>query len=416
MSILDITRFIRGYVEFEASGSFPERLIILSLRKGLNVYDTRGSGGTVKGRVPKSQFEALKRLGSRCGVDIRVIKTRGVPFIYMHNRRRSGLVAGALCFAVLCYFLTSFVWVIDVEPTSRVSEYEIRQALKDHGLHSGAWRDSLVPDTIERETMMQLGLFGWMSVNITGTVAKVTVSEKYSPEDTKGEEVRPCNIKAKKDGQIVKMDVKSGESIAKLGDAVTKGDLLVSGVVSTESGGDFLSPSIGSVYAETTVEKTVEQPMSYKQSLPSGNFTQRSMLEFLGIRLPLGLSYVPYESYTSQRERLNFISCGSVMPVDIYNEYCTEYKENDISLTKEEAHKSCLAALALYEAFHMQNCEIKKRELKGEIKNNTYVLTAKYTCVEDIGEISYIGVDEGSEDEAANEQGSGAQSESDTAN
>ncbi len=394
MNILDIMRFIRGYVEFEATGSFPERLINLSLRKGLNIYDTSGREGVLRGRIPKSQFEGLKRLSVRCGVDVKPVRLRGVPFIYMNNKQRWGLLLGAVCLVLLCFFMSSFVWVIEVEPTESVSEYEIKQALKNQGLYCGVWRDSLVPDTIERETMMELGSFGWMSVNITGIKASVKVSEKYLPDDVEGEEVKPCNIKAKKDGQIVKMDIKSGSTVAKLGDAVTKGDLLVSGVVSTENGGDFLSPSIGAVYAETTFEKTVSQPLKYEQSLPSGRETQRSMLEFLGIKIPLGLSYVPYSDYIQHSERQSFVSFGNIMPAGICTQSCIEYENNNIELSKEEANKSCLAELALYEAFNMQHCEIKERKLSRKIKNNAYTVTASYTCIEDIGETSYIGTEE----------------------
>lgn len=397
MNILDITRFVRGYVEFEASGSFPERLINLSLRRGINIYDTKGRGGLLVARVPKSHFASLKKLGDRCGVDIKIIKCRGLPFIYQNNKNRWGLALGAVFFLILCQLLSSFVWNIDVEPTPTVSEYKIRQALEHQGLYSGAWKSRITPDTIERETMMELGSFGWMSVNITGINARVSVSEKYKPSDVEGEETKPCNIKAKKDGQVVKMDIKNGSSVAKLGDGVAKGDLLVSGVVSTENGGDFLTPAIGSVYAETKTIKTVSQPLEYTESLPSGGGTQRSMLDFIGIKIPLGLSYVPGGEYSRHIERLRFTSCGNTMPVGIYNEYCTEYQSQRIKLSEDEANKSCLAELALFEAFEMPRCEIKDRKLKSTVKDNAYILTAEYTCVEDIGEVSYIGVEEADE-------------------
>lgn len=411
MNILNITRFVRGYVEFEASGSFPERLINLSLRRGIYIYDTRGRGGVLVARVPKSHFESLKKLGDRCGVDIKVIKCCGLPFIYQNNKNRWGLALGAAFFLILCQLLPSFVWTVEVEPTPTVSEYKIRQALEHQGVYSGAWKGGINSDTVERETMMELGSFGWMSVNITGINAKVSVSEKYKPDDVEGEETKPCNIKAKKDGQVVKMDIKSGSSIAKLGDGVTKGDLLVSGVVSTENGGDFLTPAIGSVYAETKTKKTVSQPLEYTESLPSGEITQRSMLEFIGLKIPLGLSYVPSGEYSRQGEHLSFAACGNTMPVGVYNEYCTEYQSQKIKLSEEEANKSCLAELALFEAFEMPKCEIKERKLKSEIKDNAYILTAEYTCVEDIGEVSYIGVEESDEEPSLEQPTDGEQND-----
>lgn len=393
MNILTFTRFVRGYVEFKATGSFPERLINLSLRRGLNVYDTRGSGGVLSGRVPKSQFQSLKKLSERCGVDVEIIKSGGIPVIYRNNKNRVGLLFGAVLLAVICQLLSSFVWTVDVKPTESVSEYKIRQALEKQGLYSGVWKNSINPDTVERDTMLDLGSFGWMSINITGTNAQVSISEKYLPEDTQGDETKPCNIKAKKDGQIVKMDIKSGSNAVKLGDAVTKGDLLVSGVVSTTNGGDHLRPAVGAVYARTTFTKTVAQPLCYIQSMPTGITSERSVLNFIGIKIPLGLSYVPSENYVKQGEYQDFVSFGNTMPVGVYNQHCTEYLSEEVKLTEEQANESCLAQLSLYEAFEINKCKIEERKLTPKIQDNAYIVTAEYTCIEDIGEISYIGVE-----------------------
>ncbi len=393
MEILDIIRFVRGYVEFEATGSFPERLINISLKKGIHVYKTHGDNGTVRGRVISSQYESLKKLGDRCAVEITPLHCRGIPFIYSNNKNRWGLLLGAVLFFGLCAFLSSFVWVVEVDGTPSVSEYKIRQALDAQGLYSGAWKGNLAPDTIERETMRDLGSFGWMSVNITGTVAKVSVSEKYNSDDVKPQETRPCNIKAVKDGQIVRMDIRSGVAAVKAGDAVTKGELLVSGVLSVENDADYLTPSVGEVFAKTEHTKTVSQPLKYTQRLPSGRVVERNSLNFLGINLPLNLTYIPSGDYSTECEYLNLIACGNTMPIGIYNEYCTEYTNREIKLSEEQAKESCLAQLALYEVFNLGECEITDRKLKHEIKDGCYILTAAYSCIEDIGEVSYIGIE-----------------------
>ena len=393
MNLLSIVRFFRGYVEFRATGNFPERLINLSVKHGISVYDTKGIEGVLTGRVPKSHYESFEKLGVRCGVDIEAVKCGGMPFLFRNNINRWGLIPGVLLFFIICQLLSSFVWVVDVSPTPTVSEYKIRQALEKQGLYSGAWKGNLSPDSIERNTMLDLGSFGWMSVNISGAYARVGISEKYLPGDTKGEEQKPCNIKAKKDGQIVKMDVKSGSSVAKLGDAVTRGDLLVSGVVSTENGGDFLKPSIANVYARTTITKTVEQPLKYTQSLPSGKTVSRSMLEVVGLKIPLGLGYIPHGEYVHHSEHYSYFAFDNQLPINLLSENCTEFTAQEIVLSEKEAEEVCMAQLTLYEAFELFDVKIEDRKLTHKIKNNAYILTAEYTCTEDIGEISYIGVD-----------------------
>ena len=53
-----------------------------------------------------------------------------------------------------------------------------------------------------------------------------------------------------------------------------------------------------------------------------------------------------------------------------------------------------MSQLALYEAFELSDVEIEDRKLSHIIKDNAYILTAEYICVENIGEVSYIGVEE----------------------
>ena len=118
------------------------------------------------------------------------------------------------------------------------------------------------------------------------------------------------------------------------------------------------------------------------------------MLDVVGIKIPLGLGYIPSGEYAHHGEYLNFYAFDNQIPVGIYNEYCTEYTQQEIKLSEKQADELCMSQLALYEAFELSGVEIEDRKLSHIIKDNAYILTAEYICVENIGEVSYIGVEE----------------------
>ena len=54
-----------------------------------------------------------------------------------------------------------------------------------------------------------------------------------------------------------------------------------------------------------------------------------------------------------------------------------------------------MAQLSPYEAFGLANAEIKDRQIKKTVTKKSLTLEAAYTCVEDIGYQTPIGIDSG---------------------
>ena len=66
------------------------------------------------------------------------------------------------------------------------------------------------------------------------------------------------------DGIIKKMDIVSGNSVVKVGQAVKKGDLLVSGIIETVDGTRFVK-SKGTVLATSEKEITLRENFKQKK-------------------------------------------------------------------------------------------------------------------------------------------------------
>lgn len=392
MFVLGILRWLRGYVSFEATGAFPERFLNLTLREDIPLWDPVGEKGKLRANTAVSSYKEIRPVAKRAGVRLRVKKRRGLPFIIHKNKKRGGLLAGAACFFVLINIMSSFIWSVEISGLDHLSETDVRSALRDNGLSTGVPKNSFEIDRLERDATLQIGQVGWISVNVIGTTAYVELSESYKRPDIVPDN-EPCNIKADFDGQILRMDIAKGAAAVKTGDGVIKGQLLVSGVVEDSLGNSTLWHSEAKVYAQTKRSEKVEIPLVRKELLPTGEFVTRKQGRLLNIKFPMNFRFVPQGSYFKQAHLENYTINGNGLPFDVYTENWYEYTEVRQTLTEKQAEQSAMTRLALIEAFRMLDTEIKDRQIKKTRTKNSLILEADYTCVEDIGYQTPIGIE-----------------------
>ncbi len=394
MFVLNILRWLRGYVGFEAQGAFPERFLNLTLREDIPLWEPVGEKGKLRAKTAVSNYKEIRPVARRAGVKLRVTKKKGLPFIIYRNKKRVGLVAGIAVFFILIQIMSSFIWSVEISGLDHLSETDVRTALADNGLSTGVFKSSFDIDRLERDATLQIGQVGWLSVNIIGTTAYVELSESYKRPEIVPDD-QPCNIKAACDGQILRMDIAKGAAAVKTGDGVVKGQLLVSGVMEDSLGQSTLWHSEAKVYAQTQHVQKVEIPFERTQLLPTGESVTRRQGRLLNIRFPLDFHFVPQGTFYKQARLDNYTINGNGLPFDIYTEHWYEYREEKQTLTQKQAEQSAMTQLSLYEAFGLTNADIKDRQIKKTMTKKSITLEATYTCVEDIGYQTPIGIDTG---------------------
>ena len=242
-------RWLRGYVVFSAVGKYPERLINIATMSNITILNPVGEKGKITAQVSIEDYRALCAVRKKAMVRLRIIKKTGLPFTLHKNRKRKGLLIGAMLFIVIINVLSMFIWDINIIGNNSVSEYEMQSCLKDNGVYIGAFKSNINVSSAERNFSLQIGKVGWMSVNILGSTANVQLSESYEVPEI-ADQTTPCNLKATKTGQVLKMDIRAGENYASIGDGVAKGQLLVSGIVKIgDTGKSRFVHSEGEVYA-----------------------------------------------------------------------------------------------------------------------------------------------------------------------
>ena len=385
MLILRAIRKVPSCVDFRAEGVFCEKLLTEAMKNGLGISFPRKSGYTMRGTVQAAEYRSLCKIARRLGLKMRIEKKHGIYFTLKRHRDKIGFAAGAIFAAAVVLFLNLFVWEINISGNKAVSSEEIMATLANSGLKTGTLRTAHDARKIEWNIMNDNKEIAWATVNIQGCCVNVVVSETRREAEMKYDDDKPVNIIAAKYGVIRKMDVFDGQGVVKVGDAVMKGDLLVSATFEDRHGKLTLKHSRARVMAETDYEITVEFPLEQVIETTGGVKKSVKGIEIMGLSIPLGSSR-GCEELPAEKEEKELYFLWIRLPVkEICAKYCA-VKRNTITYTAEQAKGGAFQLLEQKEAEEMSNMEIISRKTEEKIANGKYIIRASYDCIMDIAE------------------------------
>jgi similar to stage IV sporulation protein len=222
-----IWAYLLGYIILVVEGTHPERFINMAFTRGIPLWDlTWSDTDTLMVKVYAQSFRTLRHVARQSKCRIRIIRKRGLPFVVFRFRRRRMLLAGALIFCLILYFLSSLIWTVDVTGTRKISAARVKDLATVKGLKPGSFCFMANRDQVEDYLLRELPGISYIEVKV-GPRSQVKVVEKIDPPRSQG----PCHVVAKKDGVIDSILALNGQPKVKEGDLVRKGQVLISGAI-----------------------------------------------------------------------------------------------------------------------------------------------------------------------------------------
>lgn len=376
------------------TGSYPEKFVNLCIYNGVNVWGVQSKEGTVYCRTLASNYSTIRRLSRRTSAKIRIKRKVGLPFILRKNRDRVGIPIGIMCFLIIFKVLSLFVWNIDIYGFDNMSYTDARDVLQRVGVYEGARNSYESLKNIETKAMIEFGNVSWITVNIDGSRGDVKISETIKEGEIL-DDSKPCNIKADADGQIIRVDAYSGMAVVKRGDAVVKGNLLISGVVETELGGTHLEHSSGVVWARTSRNEIITIPKQLNAVNCRQDAENRYSLKLFNLVIPVSLKTLPNNgNYLSYIDETKASFRGERASVSLVKESIFPYEMNKISIDSTKAENLFKTEMLLKELFSYNDKKIISRNIENSTDNENYIYYVNYECEEDIGEKSDILLDD----------------------
>lgn len=286
MFFLQWLRLIRGYIEFTATGGFPERFVNLCAMLRLPVWDVTPDSGGLKGKADPHAYLRIRAAARRAGMRLRIRQKKGLPFFLLRHRARFGLLIAAAVFLGTLGLLSAHIWVIHVPDADPWMQDAVRQTLYEVGVREGMRNRRFNASYAERALLLRMPELSWVALNRSGSVLHVKIRPAPTPLQT-DDDTRPRHIVAAKDGYLRRLEAYEGKETTPLQTAVQKGQLLISGAVEHTDGSVTLLRADG--YAEAETMRTIVCRQASPVRLPAvRRARKRIRLDLFSLRIPLG--------------------------------------------------------------------------------------------------------------------------------
>lgn len=388
--IFRLFKFVAGYVIFTAKGGFAERFINLCAVRRINLWNVTLSDNTIVACVNIREFKKLRGVARKTGVHISIREKRGVPFYLRAHKDRVGLLIGACIFLFFMTFMNTFVWCIQTHSSEKISRYQILQAAENAGLHYGVFVKSFDEEKAAREIYKAFdGELSWVKVNIKGSLAVIDFRDKVKniQIEEKGE---PANIVADFDGIILSDETYQGSKNKSRGDVVSKGEVLISGVVEGVDMKPLYYEAKGKFTAlhQRLLEFTLDNQSefySYKK------LSEKTSLNIFGLDIPLSFSFHSAKNTTVYTYESYIEFEGYRLPFGIKKTVAV--KDNISSITASEREKLAVLSFSEKEYDAFSDTRILESDIKLIKEKNGFKIEGLYDCIDFIGESRSINIE-----------------------
>ncbi len=385
MNIVDFFRLLTGFVVFEEKGGFGERFINLCAKNRISVFNLAFSEDKIIACIKPRYFKKLKGIARATGVTIRIKDKKGLPFYMKEHKNRVGLVIGVVLGVVFMVSMNFFVWTIETNGSEKYSDEEIIETVKAYGLDFGTFKPNFDEEAVSREIVNDFGgELLWVAINIKGSKAVVEVRDFVKANRV--EEGNPCNIVASFDGVVLSCEVIRGEAVAKTGSAVTKGDLLISGVTERADTSTSYCEAKGNVTALRERQSSFtynKKQKKYFYKEPKSYYS----LCFMSLKIPLGFYKTDEPHHIFKREEYMQWK-GIKLPFGIIKTTIAEYEEREA--VDERAVLNAISGYSDLTYSEYKNTNILKSNIDFISGNNAIEIKGNYSCIDFIGQKSEI--------------------------
>lgn len=333
-----------------------------------------------------SHAEPLLACATQNGIEAEIIHRHGLPFLIARYKKRVGLLVGLLLGLALLFYAELFVWKITVNGNTLLSDEEIIEALNDYGIGVGSFIPRIPVLQAQNEFLIKYGELSSFAINIKGTHIQVEVLERtHTPEIEQKNGF--CNIVSAYDGIVLSVEAVDGTEVVKVGDVVSKGQLLVSAYTVAARNIYRLHHARGKIEAQVYEQFSQVVPLSDTRKHYTGREQVKTTVTAFGKAFDLfWTEQCAYEQFDAEVTRepivlLGIIETPFVKTTAVFREYTSE----TVILPREQAELRARAAFDAYLARQTDevidyDCKIVYDEIQ-----NACVINASVTFKKSIG-------------------------------
>ena len=392
MFFISIMKYMQGYLLVHLTGYAPERFLNMCGKRNILIWNLRSAEDGYYFNISVEAYKSLRPVVKKTRTKAAIVERHGMPFYLYRYRGRKMFALGVLLFVGMLFYTSRFIWNIEINGNSYLSEETILEFLAEEEADFGTKISGIDCAKLEETLRSNYPEVIWTSIKIYGTKLTVDLQESLLSEQAYGaKEEEVCDIVAAKDGTITHMITRHGTPVAKVGMEVKKGDCLVSGEIAINS--DY-GEIAGYIYERADADINAQVVYVYEE-LISRNYKEKVFAEEPRLHYAVQIGdfviknpfvAVPEGLYdeTVENVQLRFGE-NFYFPVFLkkitYHSYVLEKKEYTEEEAKKVAEEHFLQYLTNLEE---KGIQITEKNVMIKKVNQNYLVSGTVTAVESI--------------------------------
>ena len=315
----------KGKILVEIKVLNTERILNLFWKKNIRVYKVKKKDfATLILEIDYLSYLEVKECVESLGGRINIIKSEGFVFFLGNIKKKLSLVIGGVMFLCIIYYLSTYIWAVEVDVQQNIPPFEVRKQLNSIGIKPGLAKSSIDVKEVEKKLENMSSEILWLRARIEGSTLKVVVEEKINPPQEQSYEYG--NLVATMEGEIKRVYTFAGRAKVKSGQLVKAGDVVIEGIDGNE-GGEYILPPRGIVIANTFYEKSMNVKVNGTQLERSGEKDSDIFISIFSKKIYLKKDIKDFEHYDKIEVS------GKIFNKVLYYERI----EKDINLSEDDA-------------------------------------------------------------------------------
>lgn len=390
--MIELLKYIRGYLRIRVWGFSPERFMNLCSNKDILLWDIVRDGEVYYMNITLKGFFSLRPIVKKTGTRVAVLQRYGLPFFLPKLLKRKVFLAGLFLTVAFWIWSSAYIWNIELAGNYQITQDVFNRFLKENQVTEGMRKDQLDIETLEKEIRKQFPQVTWASARLEGTKLRIDIKENDAPiiTETKEETVGK-DLVSQYEGTVVSVMVRSGVPVVAAGDTVENGTVLVEGRVPVYNDDGTVREYIyvdadADVVLEHTREFTASLSFDYIKKEYTGREKKRYYLR-LGekeLRLPEDRPFLVYDSVIRESRPLVF----QKLSIPVYTGSYThrEYQNVEYEYTLDEARTLLNQKISVYIAsLEEKGVQIIEKDVKIDTTEGSWVVTGEFLVQEPVG-------------------------------
>jgi len=345
---------------------------------------------TIRASVGPNEWKNLRQWLDRYGCRWQIVEDSTLKFLWRKMKQNCILLTGGIILILLTLILPRFVLFTQVSGNREISESVIIDTLKRCGFSAGMPKSQLHTEQLKNAVLDAMPELEWIGIQTSGCVAQITVKEGERIKNIKNDEKNVGNITALIEGVVLSATAERGTVLVSPGDAVQKGQILISGYTDCGIILRAQKPE-GEVFAQTIRDIHAVCPGFQTKRLEKTKEVQHFSLR-IGkklIKFYKDSGIYPGSCVKMYSEEYWELPGGYRLPIAWVVERVAYYETAEESVSSDVMHKQLLYCAKKQLQEMMIAGTILDAQADYTILQDVGSLCCRFTCQESIGQ--YIG-------------------------